>query len=162
MIRQKHLFTLIGDNNTGKTTLQKLLIQRICNEYYDRLPTDTILDVKRPEIKRKYRKISFSNRSYQEKEYKTVDEYFDEHFQDANIAFLSSHLILEHIEQIIINGRRYFLNVYGVFLLNSIVNQRERNIEISLLGWGKRFVAENLLVDSSMQVASQLNSITNG
>lgn len=117
MIKQKHLFVLIGDNNTGKTTLQKVLIERICNEYYDRLPTDTILDIKHPEIKRKYRRISFANRSYQEKKYETVNDYFENHFRDACVAFVSSHLVLEDIEQIIINGRQRFFNVYGVFFL---------------------------------------------
>ena len=58
-IKSRHLFILIGDDRTGKTTLQKLLIEKICGQTYERLPTNLRFDISHPEIKRKYQNISF-------------------------------------------------------------------------------------------------------
>src|SRR5258708_36028743 len=114
-IKSKQLFILIGNDRTGKTTIQRLLIEKLCGHTYDRLPTNLRFDIVHPEMKRKYRNISFGNRSYQEKisEYGTVDEYFINHFNPADISFISSHLDIGHITDMIRNGRQIFYNVAG-------------------------------------------------
>jgi hypothetical protein len=147
-IRPKMLFILIGDDRTGKTTLQKLLIEKICGQSYGRLPTNLGIDITHPEIKHKYRRISFGNRSYQEKkdDYGTVDEYFQNHFNDCDIAFISSHLIPDDIAEMIQNGRQRFFNVFGVFLSNSIESNRNLNSQISAFDWNERFLIENPIV----------------
>ena len=120
-IKSRQLFILIGDDRTGKTTFQKLLIEKICGQTYERLPTNLRFDISHPEIKRKYQNISFGNRSYQEKigEYGTVDEYFQNHFSQADISIISSHLDIGHITEMITNGRQRFYNVTGIFFSNS-------------------------------------------
>ena len=160
-IKSKQLFIFIGDDRTGKTTLQKLLIDRLCGFGYDRLPVNRQFDIVHPEIKRKYQNISFGNKSYQEKigEYKTVDSYFQNHFQPADIAFISSHLVLADIQQMIVNGRNLFYNVNGIFWTNSIESNRTVNAQISSLEWNERFVITNPHSDIDQVIQRQLEQI---
>lgn len=160
-IKSKQLFIIIGDDKTGKTTLQKLLIKRLCGFGYDRLPVNKQFDISHPEIKRKYQSIFFSNRSYQEKisEYKTVDNYFQKFFQSADIAFVSSHLVLQDIQKMIVNGRNMFYNINGIFWTNSIENNRATNAEISSLDWNERFVIINQYSDDDDVIQRQIDQI---
>lgn len=160
-IKSKQLFILLGDDMTGKTTLQKLLIEKVCGHIYDRLPTNLCFDIIHPEIKRKYQNISFGNRSYQEKigDYGTVDDYFQNHFKPADISIISSHLHLEHIAEMIRNGRQRFYNVTGVFFNNSIILNQAINSEISLLDWNERLVIENPITGDERLMERQLNAI---
>jgi hypothetical protein len=160
--KSKMLFVLIGDDRTGKTSLQKLLIDKICKEdHYDRLYTNKIFDIVHPEIKRKYKSISFANRSYQEKlhDYKTVDNYFQNFFKQADIAFISSHLIENDIRLMIENGQKLFYNLTGVFWTNSIQNNHTGNSQISLLNWNERLVIDNQVTNNEEQMENQLNAI---
>jgi len=133
IIKKKLLFILIGNDCTGKTTLQKLLIEQLCGVQYEKLPTNIALNIKHPEIKRKYSKISFGNRSYQEKidKYGSIDDYFSNHFNEQKIAFISSHLNKNDLENMILNGHRKFYNVCGVFFTNSIDVNKSLNSENS-------------------------------
>jgi hypothetical protein len=161
-IKAKLLFILLGDDRTGKTTLQKLLIDKICNEqHYERLHTNKIFNIIHPEIKRKYKTIFFANRSYQEKltDYKTVDNYFHSFFKQADIAFISSHLVEDDIKLMIDNGRSLFYNVIGVFWTNSIENNGIVNSQIGILNWNERLVVENTQTDNAAQIEIQLNEI---
>src|SRR3974390_1852010 len=108
MIKTKMLFIFIGDDRTGKTTLQKFLIHKLTpNGWYEKLPCNNCYQINHPEIKRKYTTISFGNRSYQEKiaDYKSVENYFQNFFKDADIAFISSHFSLVDIEEMILQGK---------------------------------------------------------
>lgn len=160
-IKSKQLFILIGNDRTGKTTLQKLLIEKICGYASKKLSTNKLFDIIHPEIKIKYQTISFGNRSYQEKrnDYGTVDEYFQNHFQQADISFISSHLLEADIRQMINNGRQRFYNVAGIFLTNSIESNQAGNSQISLLDWNERFIIENPTTEDNNQIDKQLNSI---
>ncbi len=146
---------------TGKTTLQKLLIEKICGHSYDRLPTNIRFNIIHPEIKRKYQNISFANRSYQEKmdEYGTVDEYFQNYFSPADISIISSHLDIGHLTEMIRNGRQRFYNVTGVFFSNSIDLSHFGNSQISLLEWDERLVIENVTKENERAINRQLNTI---
>lgn len=161
-IKSKQLFIIIGDDKTGKTTLQKYLIEKICNYDYDRLPTNLEFDITHPEIKRKYKKISFGNRSFQEKigDYISVENYFEKFFKSSDIAFISSHLMIKDIEEMINQGKMRFYNVTGIFWTNSIKYNKKRNGEISLLNWDERLVIENPIATSDNQIEKQLNDIT--
>lgn len=162
-IKSKQLFVLIGDNLTGKTTLQKLLLKKITmvDRTQSRLPTNHVYNIIHPEIKRKYETISFGNRSYQEKidTYETVDGYFKDHFGDADIAFISTHLVLPDIQQMIICGRGLFFNVVGVFWSNSIANDLIKNSDISLLDWDERLLISNNTIEDQEQIMNQLDLI---
>lgn len=145
VIRSKTLFVLIGNDRTGKTELQRYLIEKLCAEWYKRLTCNVLLDIRHPEIKRKYRNASFGSRSIQEKinEYKSVDNYFQNHFRDADVAFVSSHLKVDDIRQIIEEGKKRYYNVNAVFFSNSIESNGGHNSEISSLNWDEKFVIEN-------------------
>lgn len=160
-IKSKMLFILIGDDRTGKTNLQKILIRKICNQGYDKLPTNLKFDITHPEIKRKYQSISFGNRSYQEKldEYGTVDDYFDKYFKPADICFISSHLIENDIKQMIINGKMRYYNVIGIFWSNSIESNPKANAQISALNWDERHYIENPINPDENIVKKQLDLI---
>lgn len=160
-IKSKQLFILIGNDQTGKTTIQKLLIAKICGQRYDRLPTNLRFDITHPEMKRKYQTISFGNRSYQEKldEYGTVDQYFSNHFRPADICIISSHLNLANINDMIRNGRQRFYNVTGIFFSNSIELNETENAEISLLNWNERLFIENNRVQHEHDIHRQLDAI---
>ncbi len=145
-VKSKMLFVLIGNPGTGKTVLQKILIEKICQDRYryGRLPVNQIYNIAHPEIKRKYINISIGNRSYQEKpEYISVENYFQHHFQQADIAFISSHLFEADVAQIIEHGHRLFYNVYGIFWSNSIIVNHPENSQISALNWDERLIIEN-------------------
>lgn len=161
-IKTKILFILIGDDRTGKTTLQKLLIEKICSNtsIKNKLPTNSKFNITHPEIKRKYKEISFGNRSYQEKinTYKTINNFFKNHFEDCDISFISSHLIPIDIEQMIINGKQRFFNVNAIFFSNSIEKDLLLNSQISELAWDERFLAENPITDKD-NINNQLNLI---
>ena len=160
IIKKKLLFILIGNDCTGKTTLQKLLIEQLCGIQYEKLPTNIGLNITHPEIKRKYSKISFGNRSYQEKidKYGSVDNYFANHFNEQKIAFISSHLNRKDLEKMIFNGHRKFYNVCGIFFTNSINENMVLNSDISTLNWDERLVIENPRVEHQ-QINSQLRKI---
>lgn len=160
-IKSKQLFIILGDDKTGKTSIQKLLIDRICGHGYDRLPVNKIFEIRHPEIKRKYRNISFGNRSYQEKidEYLSVNNYFEHHFQSADISFISSHLIEADVISMIENGKTRFYNVTGIFWTNSIENASKSNSIISQLDWNERLVIENPITEDMNTIEKQLNDI---
>lgn|GEM_PF-972220 len=161
-IKSRQLFILIGNDMTGKTTIQKNLIDKLCSHTYDRLPTNLRFDIIHPEIKRKYQNASFGNRSYQEKinEYGTVDEYFQNHFNPADISFISSHLDIGHLTDMIRNGRQRFYNVNAIFFSNSIAASGQINSDISLLDWDERLYVQNDWTDDEWRRDRQLNSIT--
>jgi len=156
--KTKMLFILIGDDCTGKTTLQKLIIERLCGLKYETLKVNLGFDIMHPEIKRKYEKASFGNRSYQEKKgtYNSIEEYFDKHFNPTDIAFISSHLYPNDIEEMIQKGKEQFYNVYGVFFSNSIENNRIVNAQISALNWDERIILDNPITDDHNKITSQL------
>jgi hypothetical protein len=163
-IRSKFLFILIGDDMTGKTTLQKLLIDKICLlGIYDKLKCNLGFEITHPEIKRKYQRISFANRSYQEKkkDYGTVEEYFNNHFNPQDISFISSHLVESDIKEMILQGHYKFYNVFGVFFTNSIDSNLSSNALISSLNWDERLIVNNPIIsnDDQEQIKNQLDIV---
>jgi hypothetical protein len=161
-IKSKMMFVLLGDDRTGKTTIQKLIIEKITSQgWYEKLPTNQIYDIIHPEIKRKYKSISFANRSYQEKKvdyYESVNHYFEAYFKDADIAFVSSHLVESDVKEIIENGKILFFNVLGVFFSNSIEANLSLNSIISKLDWDERLMIENPIKEEN-HIEYQLNQI---
>jgi archaellum biogenesis ATPase FlaH len=120
-MKAKKLFIIIGNNNSGKTTLQKELIKGLCGLTYKKLEVNLSFDITYSEISKKYNKVSCGSRSYQEKKssYKSVEEYFEKHFNNQDIAFISSHLVIDDIEKMILEGNKRFYNVYAIFMSNS-------------------------------------------
>lgn len=147
-ITKKLLFVLIGNDKTGKTTFQKRLIEELHGITYSRLDCNNAYSVKPDLLDGKQFKISYSNRSYQEKTNKyyggTVDKYFsDKHFNPTDVAIISTHLNKQDVEDILRNGKERFYNVIGVFFTNSIAVNPGLNAQISALNWDERLVVEN-------------------
>ncbi|MGG5509406.1 hypothetical protein ACPDHN_05590 [Myroides odoratimimus] len=140
-------YILIGDNNTGKTTFQKMLIKHLTGKSYTTLPTDLIHTIIHPESPRKLETLFTMNRSIQEKmteeHYTSVSEYFEKKFKDADICIMSSHAggksITEIEEMINILQEKYY-NVEAVFFTNSIDPSTS---EISKLKWNSRNMIQN-------------------
>ena len=164
-IKAKMMFVLVGDDMTGKTTLQKMLIERLTDRgWYDSLKTNLLFDIVHPEIKQKFQTISFANRSYQEKKadyYLSVENYFVSYFKVADIAFLASHLVVSDLDEMIQRGKMLFYNVYGVFWTNSI-DANATNYQISALNWDERFVIDNPVQKEEGDINAQLGDIADG
>jgi hypothetical protein len=139
-------YILIGDDGIGKTRFQKWLIWHLCGkDTFTKLLTNTLHDVTHRDAPRKFKTLSTINRSIQEKmsEYGSVDIYFQQYFQEANVAILSSHAqptcipeITRMIEQL--NDRYY--NVCAVFLTNHLNANTQ---VISNLKWHERILLQN-------------------
>ena len=137
-MNKKWVFVLLGNNQTGKTTFQKKLIEYLSDFSYKRLRTNGTHYLKK--IKNyEDKKYFFAGRSYQETkypkhEYNSVIDYFkkiiDCYLKNEKIMFfiLSSHLVKEDIRNIVIanyleKGHMYdsiaitiFLSVLGYIL----------------------------------------------
>ena len=144
----KWAYILIGDSRTGKTRFQKELIQHIGGDWYTKLDCNQFFDIDTRIGTRNAKKISFMNRSFQEKE-QTIQEFFDLHFAKADIAILASHLIQADITDMIHELKSRYYNVCGVFFDNSIAANGSLNSTISSqLDWDERYYVENPKTDN--------------
>jgi hypothetical protein len=122
-VRSKWLFIFLGDNATGKTTIQKALVELIAGVQYQRLPSNNTYSITHKYLIRKFRKLFVAGRSYQELkaptgDYATVEEYFrklDLAGADVDLAFMGSHLDPADIEMMVEQAHRRFWNVCGIF-----------------------------------------------
>src|SRR5437879_1199014 len=108
-VRSRWLVILLGNDKTGKTSLQKNLIRLLSDDNRDiKLDCNLCFQITHPYLIRKLRDFSIGNRSIQEKRrvYKSVTGYFRHHFHEADLCFASSHLISDEVRQIIIEGHR--------------------------------------------------------
>lgn len=154
-------YILIGNNDTGKTSFQRNLVAELCGELYERLPRNVVKTVTHPRAPKRLATIFTSNRSYQEKlaEYKSVENYFDNFFKDADICILSSHThgdSREHVEEMIRQLKRRCYNVAGIFWSNTFDAEGR---EISLLPWQERFWIDNPPSDDQSKVQQQLGRV---
>jgi hypothetical protein len=161
-MKSKWIFILVGDDRTGKTQVQKNLIKLLSDDNRDiRLDCNLLFQITHPYLIRKFRDFSIGNRSFQEKiqDYKSIPNYFQNHFCHADLCFISSHLNSSDINQMITEGHRRFYNVCGVFFTNSIVAAPDNNATISELGWNERWVATNDPTTDEPQQNRQLQNI---
>lgn len=151
-------YILIGNNNTGKTSFQRNVVAELCNEHYARLPRNVVKAISHPRAPRKLATVFTCNRSYQEKldEYKSVENYFDHFFQDADICFLSSHShgdSCKHVEEMMHQLKLRCYNVAGIFWSNGFNADAQA---ISALPWQERLWIENPLLEDPSKVPAQL------
>jgi hypothetical protein len=161
-LRSKWLFILLGNDKTGKTTLQKKIIKLLSSDDRDiRLDCNQVFDITNPYLIRKLRTFSIGNRSIQEKldDYKSVPEYFATHLAKADLCIISSHLKHADVQQMIAQGHRYYYNVCGIFLTNSISVDPDANAQISELLWDERWLASNDSTVEETEQDAQLQSI---
>jgi cobalamin biosynthesis Mg chelatase CobN len=138
-------YILVGNDKTGKTTFQKRLISILCDKNKDkRLKCNQPFDITHPRMPRGVKNLSVMNRSYQEKkDYKSIDDFFQKGFQEADICILSSHAHKPNandVQEMINNLRHRAYNVAAVFFSNTYKDVAE---EIRLLDWDERLTMEN-------------------
>jgi len=152
VLSSKWAFILVGDDLTGKTIFQKYVIKHLCgfeewrtvdeNHKLKRLDVNKVFPIVHPDAPRKLETAFFMNRSFQEKqdEYQTVENFFDnEHFKDADVCFLSSHLDANVIGELIEQCHKRIYNVCGVFWSNCYGDSTQANQSIALLNWNEKF-----------------------
>lgn len=154
-------YVLIGDNNTGKTSFQRYLVEALCGHYYDRLPRNVVKPITHPRAPKRLEALFTANRSYQEKvdEYKSIENYLDKFFEDADICVLSSHSHGSAIDEIreMFRGLTFRgYNVAGVFWSNEFgSNARKISREIP---WQERLWIENPKMKSMQKVPQQIKA----
>jgi len=157
-VTKKYLFVLIGNDKTGKTTFQKKLIENLHGLTYDRLDRNNSFLLKSDNAEPDDVRISYISRSYQEsaEEYGTIENYFNNFFNQQDVAVVSSHLNVKQIESIIEHGKRKFYNVVAVFFTNSIMQSPAVNADISALNWDERLIVDNPFVNGNELIDKQL------
>ncbi|MCX6141834.1 MAG: hypothetical protein NTZ35_01305 [Ignavibacteriales bacterium] len=161
-LKSKWLFVFVGNNETGKTTLQKKIVKLLSDDNRDiRLDCNLVFHITHPYLIRKLSTFSIGNRSYQEKvaDYHSVREYFDNHMPEADFYTFSTHLVLADVEQIITHAHAHFLNVCGIFLRNSIEDNPVENAAIAQLPWDEKLYADNPKTDIRDTQDEQLQRI---
>lgn len=158
----KWIFVLIGNDKTGKTTFQKHLVKMLSGECRDaRLDCNLFLQINHPNFIRKIETLSVGNRSIQERipdAYLSIDDYFDNHFKDADLCIIATHISEKDVVDILANCHKRFYNVCGVFFTNSISQDRAGNAEISKLNWDERWQVINPHTEIESEQTSQLKN----
>lgn len=152
-------YILIGDNDTGKTSFQRYLLQELCNVRYQRLPINLLSDVTHPRAPRHFQKLFTANRSYQEKAglYGSVPGYFRGHFKDADVCVLSSHAhapCISDVQAMIDELQSRAYNIAGVFWSNNFGAPAKA---ISKLNWQERMWIRNPVKTSTEKIQEQIS-----
>ena len=169
-IRSKWLVVLIGNNETGKTRVNKKLVKLLAELEYLSLPSNQLYDLSHANFLKKHEKFFVGGRSYQElvgkgtdknKIYNSISEYFELFLSsdDASISFISSHLKTNDLSEILTQAHRNYYNVCGVFFTNSTSSKPIVNQDISQLIWDERLIAINPRCEDEDQIELQLGSI---
>ena len=134
------------------------MIYHLCNIVYERLTRNVVNNIVHPVAPRVLRTLFTANRSYQENrsEYKSVDRYMREFFQEADVCVLSSHPERGEITEMINGLRMRCYNVAGVFWSNSYGTPAQN---IATLSWDEVLRIENPEVHGDRAIAEQLDRL---
>lgn len=151
-------YILVGDNNTGKTTFQRFLVEALCQETYARLPRNVVKPIVHPRAPKKLETLFTANRSYQEKrdEYVSIENYFKNFFKDADICILSSHShgsSSQEIQEMMEELAQRAYNVAGVFWSNDFGIESKN---ISKLPWQERLWIKNPILRDEDSIEKQI------
>jgi hypothetical protein len=148
----------VGNDSTGKTTLQRHIISNLCDVDYERLPSNQEWEIVHPRVPKGIEMLSAMNRSYQEKKqtYGSISDFFQNHFAEADICLLSSHSIVADVSVMLEELHRRSYNVTGVFFENCFDGPE---MNISGLNWDKRLWLENHILLDETEIAIQLGEL---
>jgi len=161
-MQSRWTYILVGDDRTGKTTLQKKLIYELCGLYYDRLDTNRVFDITHRGASRHLKTLFTISRSYQEKkqDYGSINDYFQNHFREESVCILSTHSsgCTDEIREMIEESKARFYNVAGVFFSNAIDDEVR---EISkALAWDERLYLDNPFTEDGDAIQNQISEMT--
>lgn len=145
------LYCLVAQNNSGKTSFQRHLIDYLCHKQYNRLPRDEAFEVRHVRAPRNFETIACANRSYQEKrrDNGTIENYILNVVPVADVTILASHAgqaDVSDIEQILRHSRRRGYNVAAVFFENALTAVTS---DIAAMDWQERLMLRNPRVRES-------------
>ena len=151
-------YILIGDNNTGKTTFQRFLVESLCQKTYKRLPKNVVKNIVHPRAPKKLKTLFTANRSYQEKqrEYLNPKNYIKSFFQDADVCILSSHShgsSIQDVQVMLDELKLRAYNVAAVFWSNDYGVEAQK---ICSLPWQERLWIENPKLKNEDAILSQI------
>lgn len=155
------IYILIGNNNTGKTSFQRRLVDYLTGLKYQRLASNSIFEITHAYAPKKLGNIFVMSRSFQEKrdEYESVEDYFERFFHEEDICILSSHAAasdVDDIEKMIAEGKKRKYNVGGVFFSNA---DSSVSSGIALFHWDERFHLDNPPAEDEEVWKSQLDRL---
>jgi hypothetical protein len=144
------LFVLIGQNDTGKTSFQRHLVDYLCDQPYVRLPRDQRYNVRHPRAPRNFATLACANRSYQERraDNGTIENYILHVVPEADVTIVSSHAgntDTADVKGLLRFARRSAYNVAAVFFENAIT---ENTRDIAELDWQERILIRNPPVEN--------------
>lgn len=161
-------FVFIGANNSGKSTVQRNLVNQICSQNYKHLPTNQIYNVTNNQLSKVAQTIFVMGRSIQEQStYSCVCDFFESRdFKYADICILSSHsgsADMPDVADFIKEARRQIYNVAGVFFGNNTYEDLQNLAE---LDWDERLWLPNDWIPNAQgkgksNVNKQLQMISN-
>jgi hypothetical protein len=144
----KWAYILLGENNTGKTTLQKELIHQFYNEKYATLPSNRVYNIEVRTGTNNTWSLFCMGRSYQENSgYGTIENFFNTLFKTADACILSSHLVKPDVNGMIAELKKRYYNVCGVFFENSIACNKQENEDMACLDWDEKYYIDNQVVN---------------
>lgn len=144
------LFVLIGNNDSGKTSFQRHLIAYLCDQAYEKLPSNKVFQVKHPRAPRNFATLFCANRSYQEKTDTngTVENYITSVVDKADVTIVATHAginDMQDIQDLLRFGRRRRYNIAAVFFENAL---SATTADISEFDWQERLLIQNPPVEA--------------
>jgi hypothetical protein len=147
MTVQKRMYVILGNGDSGKTTIQKYLRRILTGgELVHNLPTNNVRPVTHPVLAQKYDKVFIGGQSFQESgRYSSVEEYFGFlEAQRVGLAFMGSWVKnAGYVDLMIREAHRRWWEIYGVFLTNSINRDRNENRQIMAARWNDQLILDN-------------------
>lgn len=160
-LQEKWVFILLGDNDTGKTTFQKLLIEILFRHWYLKLPSNQSYPIKNSSF-RNLETIFIMGRSFQEKYNDSeIDNFFANDFEKSDICILSSHMndVKRNcngiITRMINKSHEKKYNVCAVFFSNA----KYGNKGVFQLPWDKRINLINRRKTTKEEIKIELKGL---
>jgi len=152
-------YVLVSDDRTGKTTLQKEILLRLCGiDNFRRLDSNQEYRISNVLMPSSVKTLYLIGRSYDEQGV-TASNHYSLSFHTSDIVFLSFHAKITNVPEIAKLFqllRADFYNVSGVFFQNC---QTTAAREIARLNWDEVIWLNNPLLKNTDDAPSQLRDI---
>lgn len=157
---QKYMFVLIGSPGTGKTWLQKKILEECCDLEYEKLPSHCVFKIVQAKFKSIYSNIFFSGRSLQETmgvprkvSFFSIKEYFQRIFQEIEICFIASHVYEDDLKEIVAQEKKRGYTVIAIFSKPRIEESSMTIEQLQSLGF------DDILITNRGQLSKERSDI---